>query len=60
MLGHEPPIYLRSTTAVRRPALAMCQLSNLPPAPLPRMRTSYRWVETLITIALQLEKICGV
>jgi peptidoglycan/xylan/chitin deacetylase (PgdA/CDA1 family) len=25
MFGHEPPIQRRSTTAVRRPACAMCQ-----------------------------------
>src|SRR5215468_775335 len=45
MLGHEPPIHLRSMTAVRCPVLARCQLSNLPPAPLPRTRTSYRSVD---------------
>ena len=38
MLGQAPPIHLRSTTAVRRPALAMCQAMSLPPAPLPRTR----------------------
>src|SRR5215471_18346883 len=45
MLGHEPPIHLRSTTAVRCPLLARCQLSNLPPAPLPRTSASYRSVD---------------
>src|SRR5260221_3945484 len=42
MLGQEPPIQRRSTTAVRRPARAMCQASSLPPCPLPRMRISTR------------------
>src|SRR5271166_5744260 len=40
MLGQEPPIQRRSTTAVRRPDCAICQASNLPPNPLPRIRTS--------------------
>jgi hypothetical protein len=40
MLGHEPPIQRRSTTAVRRPDLAMSQANNLPPWPLPRTSTS--------------------
>src|SRR5215475_9945154 len=40
MLGQEPPIHRRSTTAVRRPYRAMCQASNLPPNPLPRTKTS--------------------
>ena len=40
MLGQEPPIHRRSTTAVRRPDRAICQASNLPPCPLPRIRTS--------------------
>src|SRR2546427_12586304 len=44
MLGHEPPMYLRSTTAVRRPALARCHDRSLPPAPLPKTRSSYRSV----------------
>src|SRR6516164_336324 len=42
MLGQEPPIHLRSTTAVRRPVLAICQATSLPPVPLPRTRMSYR------------------
>ena len=42
VFGQEPPINLRSTTAVRRPDLAMCQASNLPPAPLPRTSISKR------------------
>ncbi len=37
-------MYLRSTTAVRRPALARCHDRSLPPAPLPRTRSSYRSV----------------
>jgi len=41
MLGHEPPIHRRSTTAVRCPAAAISQARSFPPAPLPRMRISY-------------------
>src|SRR5437763_1367128 len=41
MFGQDPPINFRSTTAVRRPDLAMFQARYLPPSPLPRMRTSY-------------------
>src|SRR5262245_30989363 len=41
-LGQEPPIHRRSTTAVRRPDRAMCHARSLPPAPLPRTRTSKR------------------
>src|SRR5262245_10197678 len=41
-LGQEPPTHRRSTTAVRRPARAMCQASSLPPAPLPRTTISNR------------------
>src|SRR5262245_44572851 len=41
-LGQEPPIQRRSTTAVRRPARAMCHAKSLPPAPLPRTRISSR------------------
>jgi len=33
MFGHEPPMYWRSTTAVRRPTRAICHASNFPPAP---------------------------
>src|ERR1700730_18813991 len=40
MLGQEPPIHRRSTTAVRRPDRAMCQARSLPPAPLPRTKIS--------------------
>src|SRR3989442_1061197 len=42
IFGHEPPINRRSTTAVRSPDRAVCQARNLPPSPLPRMRTSTR------------------
>src|SRR5215470_11630021 len=42
ILGQEPPIHRRSTTAVRRPARAMCHAKSLPPAPLPRTRISNR------------------
>src|SRR6267142_702263 len=40
VFGQEPPINLRSTTAVRCPDLAMCQARYLPPSPLPRMSIS--------------------
>src|SRR5262249_59931953 len=40
ILGQEPPIHRRSTTAVRRPDRAICQATFLPPSPLPRIRTS--------------------
>src|SRR5580704_8946328 len=40
-LGHAPPIYFRSTTAVRLPSLAIVQAINLPAVPLPSTRTSY-------------------
>src|SRR5215831_16849700 len=40
MLGQEPPIHRRSTTAVRRPDPAICQANTLPPAPLPRIKIS--------------------
>src|SRR5262245_38922133 len=42
MLGQEPPIYRRSTTAVRRPDRAISQARSLPPLPLPRIRISNR------------------
>src|SRR5262245_11982912 len=42
MLGQEPPIQRRSTTALRRPARAMCQARYMPPFPPPRMRISNR------------------
>src|SRR5262245_38910166 len=56
MLGHEPPIHRRSTTAVRCPALAMSQARSFPPAPLPRMRISYRSVG--IVASRSCSKIC--
>src|SRR5580700_5734907 len=40
-LGQEPPMYLRSTTAVRLPSLAMVQAITLPAVPPPSTRTSY-------------------
>src|SRR5882762_8074174 len=40
MLGQEPPIHRRSTTAVRRPDRAISQARSLPPAPLPRTKIS--------------------
>src|SRR5712664_4413073 len=40
VFGQEPPINLRSTTAVRCPDLAMCQARYLPPSPLPRTSIS--------------------
>src|SRR6058998_3356948 len=50
MLGQEPPIHRRSTTAVRCPAPAMSQARSFPPAPLPRMRISYRSVGMVISL----------
>ena len=35
----EPPMYLRSTTAVRCPTLAIVQARYLPASPLPMKRT---------------------
>src|SRR5262249_33479754 len=40
MLGQEPPIQRRSTTAVRRPDCAICQANSLPLLPLARIRVS--------------------
>src|SRR5580658_10573575 len=40
MFGHEPPIHLRSMTAVFRPFLASVHARYLPPSPLPRTRIS--------------------
>src|SRR5260221_6130535 len=40
MLGHDPPISPRSTTAVRRPAFAIVQARYLPASPLPMIRIS--------------------
>src|SRR5205085_10281331 len=40
MFGHDPPMRRRSTTAVRRPSLALVQAMSLPPVPLPKTRTS--------------------
>src|SRR5208283_272740 len=42
VFGQEPPMSLRSTTATRCPALAMCQARYLPPSPLPRTSKSKR------------------
>jgi hypothetical protein len=36
MLGQEPPMYFRSTTAARLPVEAKCQAVNLPDSPQPR------------------------
>src|SRR5882672_8252255 len=41
MLGHEPPTYFRSMTAVFIPFFASVQEINLPAAPLPSTRRSY-------------------
>src|SRR5262245_39857077 len=41
IFGQEPPMYFRSTTAVRLPSLAIVQAINLPAVPLPSTRTSY-------------------
>jgi hypothetical protein len=40
MFGHDPPISLRSTTAVRWPAAAIVQARYLPGSPLPITRMS--------------------
>src|SRR5271155_3456326 len=40
MFGHAPPIYFRSTTAVRLPSLAIVQAANLPAVPPPSTRAS--------------------
>src|SRR5271170_2795139 len=40
MFGHDPPIYFRSTTAVRLPSLAIVQAANLPAVPPPSTRAS--------------------
>src|SRR5580693_5724997 len=40
MFGHDPPIYFRSTTAVRLPSLAIVQAANLPAVPPPSTRVS--------------------
>src|SRR5438876_4353124 len=50
MLGHEPPIHRRSTTAVRCPAPAMSQARSFPPNPLRRMRISCRSVGMAISL----------
>src|SRR3989442_11533315 len=41
MLGHEPPTYFRSMTAVFIPFFASVQEINLPAAPLPSTRRAY-------------------
>src|SRR5258706_11193838 len=43
MLGHEPPTYFRSMTAVFIPFLASVQAMYLPASPLPSTRRSYSW-----------------
>ena len=40
-LGHDPPTYRRSMTAVRLPCEASVQARSLPGAPLPKTNTSY-------------------
>src|ERR1700691_4787723 len=40
MLGHEPPTYLRSIKATRRPSAANVQAATVPPVPPPRMTMS--------------------
>src|SRR5712692_622522 len=47
MFGHDPPISLRSTTAVRWPAAAIVQARYLPGSPLPMTRMSYSSVEDI-------------
>src|SRR5262245_8913004 len=48
ILGHDPPIYFRSTTAVRLPSLAIAQAINLPAVPLPSTITSYSSTELIV------------
>ena len=41
MFGHEPPMYLRSTTATRCPCVANVQAATVPPVPPPKITRSY-------------------
>src|SRR5580704_12251072 len=41
MFGHDPPIYLRSTTATRCPCLAKVHAATVDPVPPPRITRSY-------------------
>lgn len=41
MLGQEPPMYLRSTTATRSPRPAKAHAARVDPVPPPRMMRSY-------------------
>ena len=41
MLGHDPPIYLRSIAATRCPRAAKVHAAIVDPVPPPRIRTSY-------------------
>src|SRR5580704_9259942 len=41
MLGHDPPIYLRSITATRLPSLAKVHAARVEPVPSPRITRSY-------------------
>src|SRR5215469_11635306 len=51
ILGHDPPMYLRSITAVLLPCLASVHAMYLPPSPLPRTTTSYFFTfESLMVI----------
>src|SRR5580704_11882335 len=61
MFGHDPPIYFRSTTAVRLPSLAIVQAANLPAVPPPSTRASkfsgafirfisFRWVALAVIV----------
>src|ERR1700733_1708996 len=41
MFGHDPPIYLRSSTTTRCPSPANVQAASVAPVPSPRISTSY-------------------
>jgi hypothetical protein len=51
MFGHDPPMYFRSTTAVRLPSRAIVQPISLPPVPLPSTSTSYFSGSLVVVIA---------
>src|SRR5437016_2393272 len=52
MLGHDPPMYFRSTTAVRWPACAIFHVRCFPASPLPITRNSYRSTPGIVHLRL--------
>jgi hypothetical protein len=48
IFGHDPPIYFRSTTAVRWPACAIVHVRCFPASPLPITRISKRSISGII------------